>query len=121
MQFLFAECYGAKNIRPIRLIVRDRARCAQAMVTAVAAGNKVTFCCNGGSAADKPAPRRRIDGTLLRDRAPLPALALTVDTSTLTATGYDRGYVEVFARQLLGNGRQGDWLVSRTCRQAATP
>jgi D-sedoheptulose 7-phosphate isomerase len=49
-------------------------------------------------------------GRYLRDRKPLPALALTVDTSALTAIGNDYGYEHVFSRQLRGVGRKGDVL-----------
>jgi D-sedoheptulose 7-phosphate isomerase len=84
---------------------------AGAMIAALAAGNKILFCGNGGSAADSQHLAAELMGRYLRDRAPLPALALTVDTSALTAIGNDYGYDEVFARQLRGVGRRGDVLV----------
>jgi D-sedoheptulose 7-phosphate isomerase len=84
---------------------------ARAMIASLAAGNKIMFCGNGGSAADSQHLAAELMGRYLKDRAPLPALALTVDTSALTAIGNDYGYVEVFARQLRGVGRQGDVLV----------
>ncbi len=84
---------------------------AGAMIAALAAGNKIMFCGNGGSAADSQHLAAELMGRYLKDRKPLPALALTVDTSALTAIGNDYGYVEVFARQLRGVGRQGDVLV----------
>jgi D-sedoheptulose 7-phosphate isomerase len=84
---------------------------ARAMIASLAAGNKIMFCGNGGSAADSQHLAAELMGRYLKDRAPLPALALTVDTSALTAIGNDYGYTEVFARQLRGVGRQGDVLV----------
>jgi D-sedoheptulose 7-phosphate isomerase len=84
---------------------------AGAMIAALAAGNKIMFCGNGGSAADSQHLAAELMGRYLRDRAPLPALALTVDTSALTAISNDYGYDEAFARQLRGVGRRGDVLV----------
>jgi D-sedoheptulose 7-phosphate isomerase len=78
---------------------------------ALRSGGKVMFCGNGGSAADAQHLAAEFMGRYLRDRVPLPALALTVDTSALTAIGNDYGYPEVFARQLRGVGRPGDVLV----------
>jgi D-sedoheptulose 7-phosphate isomerase len=86
-------------------------RTAQAMISAIAAGSKVMFCGNGGSAADSQHLAAELMGRYLKDRAPLPAMALTVDTSALTAIGNDYGYPEVFARQLRGIGRSGDVLI----------
>lgn len=88
------------------------AAAAAAMTAALRRGNKVLFCGNGGSAADSQHLAAELMGRFLRDRAPLPALALTVDTSALTAIGNDYGYAEVFARQLAGVGAAGDVLVA---------
>lgn len=74
-------------------------------------GGKVIFCGNGGSAADSQHLAAELMGRFLFDRNPLPALALTVDTSALTAIGNDYGYDDVFARQLRGIGRKGDVIV----------
>lgn len=85
---------------------------ADRMTAALRAGGKILFCGNGGSAADSQHLAAELMGRFLRDRAPLPALALTVDTSALTAIGNDYGYDDVFARQLRGIGRAGDVLVA---------
>ncbi|HEY2010107.1 MAG TPA: D-sedoheptulose 7-phosphate isomerase [Rhizomicrobium sp.] len=87
------------------------AEAAEMMVCALKAGNKVMFCGNGGSAADSQHLAAELMGRYMRDRRPLPALSLTVDTSALTAIGNDYGYDEVFARQLRGIGASGDVLV----------
>jgi len=84
---------------------------ANVCVEALSHGNKVIFCGNGGSAADSQHLSAELMGRFLKDRAPLAALALTVDTSALTAIGNDYGYEQVFARQLGGIGHTGDVLV----------
>jgi D-sedoheptulose 7-phosphate isomerase len=87
-------------------------RAAALLIASLKAGGKVLFCGNGGSAADSQHLAAELMGRYLKDRRPLPALALTVDTSALTAIGNDYGYKDVFARQLSGVGRQGDALVA---------
>lgn len=81
------------------------------MIESLRSGGKVMFCGNGGSAADSQHLAAELMGRFMRDRAPLAALALTVDTSALTAIGNDYGYRDVFSRQLRGVGRAGDVLV----------
>ena len=87
------------------------ARAGAMLIDCLRAGGKVMFCGNGGSAADSQHLAAELLGRYLKDRAPLPALALTVDTSVLTAVGNDFGYGEVFERQVRGLGRPGDVLV----------
>lgn len=87
------------------------AEAADIMIAALKSGSKILFCGNGGSAADSQHLAAELMGRYLRDRRPLPALSLTVDTSALTAIGNDYGYAEVFARQLRGIGSKGDVLV----------
>ena len=74
-------------------------------------GSKVMFCGNGGSAADSQHLATELMGRFMLERAPMAALALTTDTSALTAIGNDYGYENVFVRQLKGIGRAGDVLV----------
>jgi D-sedoheptulose 7-phosphate isomerase len=85
---------------------------AAAMTAALKAGGKILLCGNGGSAADA----QHIAGELLSryefDRAPMAAVALTTDTSVLTAIGNDYGYEQLFERQVQGLGRKGDVLVA---------
>ena len=69
-------------------------------------GGKVMFCGNGGSAADAQHLAAELMGRFLVDRAPMAAVALTVDTSALTAIGNDYGFDEVFARQVRGLARR---------------
>jgi D-sedoheptulose 7-phosphate isomerase len=87
---------------------------ANVMTASLRAGNKVFFCGNGGSAADCQHLAAELLGRYLKERDPLPAIALTVDTSALTAIGDDYGYEQVFARQLRGLAKAGDVLVALT-------
>lgn len=83
----------------------------QCLAHALPAGNKIMFCGNGGSAADAQHLATELVVKLHHDRRPLPALALTTDTSILTAAGNDFGFREIFSRQVLALGAQGDVLV----------
>jgi D-sedoheptulose 7-phosphate isomerase len=85
---------------------------AAVIVAALRSGGKVMFCGNGGSAADAQHLAAELMGRYRFDRRPLPALALTVDTSALTAIGNDYGFDLVFARQLRGIARPGDVLLA---------
>lgn len=84
---------------------------AQACVQALRRGGKVLFCGNGGSAADAQHLAGEFVSRFHFDRSPLAAVALTTDTSVLTAIGNDYGYELVFERQVRGLGRPGDVLV----------
>lgn len=84
---------------------------AKAMIRCIGDGGKVMFCGNGGSAADSQHLAAELMGRYLKDRSPLAAIALTVDTSALTAIGNDYGFKDVFSRQVRGIGRAGDVLV----------
>lgn len=101
----------ARNFENLRTLSETIDRAGALCVTALQAGGKVIFCGNGGSAADSQHLAAELMGRFLIDRNPLPALALTVDTSALTAIGNDYGYENVFARQLRGIGNSGDILV----------
>lgn len=84
---------------------------ACACTDSLQAGGKVLFCGNGGSAADSQHLAAELVGKLMFDRPGLPAIALTTDTSALTAIGNDYGFDRVFARQVEALGRRGDVLV----------
>ncbi len=85
---------------------------ADDMVAAVRAGGKVLFCGNGGSAADAQHFAGEFINRLLLERRPYAGLALTTDTSVLTAIGNDYGYDRVFEKQVLALGKPGDVLVA---------
>ena len=78
----------------------------------LAAGNKILLCGNGGSAADAQHIAAELVGRYELQRRAFPAIALTTDTSALTALSNDYGYEEVFARQVLGLGSKGDLLIA---------
>jgi D-sedoheptulose 7-phosphate isomerase len=75
-------------------------------------GNKVLICGNGGSAADAQHIAAELVGRYEQERRSFPAIALTTDTSALTALSNDYGYEQVFARQLQGLAVAGDVLIS---------
>jgi D-sedoheptulose 7-phosphate isomerase len=85
---------------------------AQIVVECLSAGGVVYLCGNGGSAADSQHIAAELTGRFLRERAPLAGIALTTDTSALTAIGNDYGFNEVFARQLEGLARKNDCLIA---------
>jgi phosphoheptose isomerase len=84
------------------------------VVDCIHAGKKVLFCGNGGSAADAQHLAAELVGRYVNERRALPGIALTVDTSILTAVGNDYGFERVFARQVEALGQAGDVLVAIT-------
>jgi D-sedoheptulose 7-phosphate isomerase len=84
---------------------------ADELVQALRRGNKVLLFGNGGSAADAQHIACELSGRFSRDREPLPAIALTTNTSSLTAIANDYGYEAVFARQLRGLVKKGDIVI----------
>lgn len=86
-------------------------RIAAEMTRAIFDGRKVLWCGNGGSAADSQHLAAELMGRFRRERRGLPSIALTTDTSVLTAVGNDYGYEKVFVRQVEGLCVKGDVLV----------
>lgn len=76
------------------------------------AGAKILACGNGGSAADAQHFAAELTGRFERERKPLPGIALTTDTSALTAIANDYSFQEVFSKQVLALGRPGDVLLA---------
>jgi D-sedoheptulose 7-phosphate isomerase len=87
---------------------------ARLFAEAAARGRTIFFCGNGGSAAEAQHFAAELVGRYRRDRRGLPAVALTTDSSILTAVGNDFGFASVFARQVEALGRRGDLLVALT-------
>ena len=79
--------------------------------SAIKAGKKIMLCGNGGSAADSQHVAAEFIGRFEKERKSMAAIALTTDTSALTAIGNDYGYDEVFSRQVEGLGQSGDLLI----------
>ena len=92
-------------------LVSDVAELAAMLIAAFEGGGRLLVFGNGGSAADAQHLAGELTGHYLRDRRPLPALALTTDTSVLTSTANDYRYDDVFARQVEAHARAGDVVV----------
>ena len=84
---------------------------AHKVVETIRAGGKVMFCGNGGSAADSQHLAAELVGRQNYNRAPAAGIALTVDSSALTAIGNDYGFDVVFSRQVEALGNAGDVLI----------
>lgn len=82
------------------------------MFTALSNGNKILACGNGGSAADCQHFAAELIGRFERERLPLPAIALTTDTSILTAVGNDYSFKDIFTKQVQAFGQPGDVLLA---------
>ena len=85
---------------------------ADALIAAYRTGHKALFFGNGGSAADAQHLAAEFVGRYLRNRDPMPALALNANSSAVTAIGNDYGYEEIFARQLKALANPGDVAVA---------
>ena len=83
---------------------------ANLIVDAIKSGNKLMVCGNGGSAADAQHMAGEFICRFYKDREPLPAMALTTDTSVMTAVSNDYSYDHVFSRQVKALGKKGDIL-----------
>jgi D-sedoheptulose 7-phosphate isomerase len=85
---------------------------AATIAATLRSGGKLMIAGNGGSAADAQHIAAELVGRYKRERAALAAIALTTDTSALTAIGNDYGFEEIFARQVRAIGREGDVLLA---------
>jgi D-sedoheptulose 7-phosphate isomerase len=105
-----------RSIEVHELIIRECldmiAAGADALISAYSAGHKALFFGNGGSAADAQHLAAEFVGRYLRERGPMPALALNANSSAVTAIGNDYGYDQVFARQLQAFAAPGDVAVA---------
>ncbi|MBN2645353.1 MAG: D-sedoheptulose 7-phosphate isomerase [Desulfuromonadaceae bacterium] len=86
-------------------------RCVELLCQTLRRGNKVLIMGNGGSAADSQHFAAELVGRFLKNRAALPAIALTTDTSILTAVGNDFGFDQVFSRQVEALAVEGDVVI----------
>lgn len=84
---------------------------ATAIISAIKQGGKILICGNGGSAADSQHFAAELISRFKRERKSYPAIALTTDSSILTAIGNDYSFEKVFSRQVEGLGKKGDILV----------
>ena len=101
-----------ESARVKRDLARDAAleiaQAAEWIAAAYRAGGKMLLFGNGGSAADAQHIACEFTGRLSRDRPALPAIALTANTSELTAIGNDYGFEQVFSRLIEAHGEEGD-------------
>lgn len=98
--------------RALPRLASDVAKAVEMIHSSLAAGGKLLIAGNGGSAADAQHIAAELTGRFLRERKPLPALALHANSSALTAIGNDYGYEHVFARELAAHARPGDVLLA---------
>jgi D-sedoheptulose 7-phosphate isomerase len=110
----YIDAYLSRSAVAMTELARDRdaqallARMAEITCRAMRAGRKLMIAGNGGSAGDSQHIAGEFISRLMFDHVPLPAIALTVDSSAMTATANDYGYQHVFERQVLGLGQEGD-------------
>ena len=107
----FADSAATKR-KAGALLAEPIAAAVQAMVACLQAGGKIMACGNGGSAADSQHFAAELLNRFEIERAPLAAIALTTDTSTLTSIANDYHYDQVFAKQVYALGRPGDVLLA---------
>ena len=98
--------------RALPRLASDVAKAVEMIRASLSAGGKLLIAGNGGSAADAQHIAAELTGRFLREREPLPALALHANSSALTAIGNDYGFEHVFARELAAHARPGDVLLA---------
>jgi D-sedoheptulose 7-phosphate isomerase len=100
------------KLQAASVLAQPIAQAVELMFTALSNGNKILACGNGGSAADCQHFAAELVGRFERERLPLPALALTTDTSILTAVSNDYSYQDIFTKQVQAFGQAGDVLLA---------
>lgn len=100
------------KVRAARELAGPIAQAVELMFSALSNGNRILACGNGGSAADCQHFAAELVGRFERERLPLPAIALTTDSSILTAVSNDYSFREVFSKQVQAFGQPGDVLLA---------
>lgn len=100
------------KLKAASVLAQPISQAVELMFTALSNGNKILACGNGGSAADCQHFAAELVGRFERERLPLPALALTTDTSIMTAVGNDYSFNEIFSKQVQAFGQSGDVLLA---------
>jgi D-sedoheptulose 7-phosphate isomerase len=110
---IIEELKDHQNIiqKVIDMLVPDIEKACQVMTNTIQKGNKVLIAGNGGSAADAQHIAAELSGRFVKHRKALPGIALTTDTSALTAIANDYGYEYVFARQVEALAQHGDLFI----------
>jgi D-sedoheptulose 7-phosphate isomerase len=107
----FADSIATKQ-KAVDAMTAPIAQAVDVMVASLKAGGKIMACGNGGSAGDSQHFAAELINRFERERAPLAALALSTDTSTLTSIANDYRYEEIFSKQVRGLGKKGDVLLA---------
>jgi D-sedoheptulose 7-phosphate isomerase len=100
------------KMRSGAVLAQPIANAIELMFNALSNGNKILTCGNGGSAGDAQHFAAELVGRFERERFPLPAIALSTDTSIITAVGNDYSFNEIFSKQVQALGQAGDILLA---------
>jgi D-sedoheptulose 7-phosphate isomerase len=100
------------KMKSATLLAQPISQAIELMFNALSNGNKILACGNGGSAGDAQHFAAELVGRFERERFPLPAIALTTDTSIITAVGNDYRFNEIFSKQVQAFGQAGDILLA---------
>ncbi|RDU63956.1 D-sedoheptulose 7-phosphate isomerase [Helicobacter sp. MIT 14-3879] len=96
----------------LKSLVNDISKASKIMIDSLKNGNKIMVCGNGGSAADSQHFAAELSGRYMADRDAISCIALTTDTSALTAIGNDFGFEFIFSRQIEALAKSGDILLA---------
>ncbi len=102
----------SRNFTELKSLAEKVAMAGDLLIQSVKSGGKVMFCGNGGSAADAQHLATELVGRYMKERPAIAAVALTTDTSALTAIANDYAFDAIFERQVQALGRRGDVLVA---------
>jgi DnaA initiator-associating protein len=111
IQAHFLDSIATKQ-QAVEVLVDPIHDAGELMVAALINGKKILCCGNGGSAADAQHFSAELLNRFEQERPPLPAIAITTDSSTLTAIGNDYSYDEIFSKQVTALGQEGDILLA---------
>ena len=100
------------KLKSATLLAQPISQAIELMFNALSNGNKILACGNGGSAGDAQHFAAELVGRFERERFPLPGIALTTDTSIITAVGNDYSFNEIFSKQVQAFGQAGDILLA---------
>ena len=110
-KYLMGTISVKKDILKDEKLLQKIAEVSKLAVSTFRSGNKILIAGNGGSAADAQHIAAEFVSRFLYDRPGLPCIALTTDTSMLTAIGNDYGFEKLFSRQLEAHGKEGDLFI----------
>jgi len=108
---IFKEAFESRDVLLNRELTAVIEKAADLLISTLKMGNKVLVAGNGGSAADSQHFVGEFVGRFLKERKALPAIALSTNTSILTAIGNDYSFERIFSRQIEAIGKEGDTLI----------